>query len=68
MSSNTMYFRWTLKQAYMVKHALRDKPNKDDGEQKIYEEVTEEINRFKERYRIPDIAPEKHYQNKEKNL
>ncbi|TCL40001.1 hypothetical protein EV210_101201 [Anaerospora hongkongensis] len=54
MSNKKIYFRLTLKKAYIVKHALRDKPHENEDEEKLFEEITENINDFKARNNIPD--------------
>lgn len=54
MSKKYIYHGLTLKQSYIVKHALRDKPDKDIDELNVYEIVCENIQWFKDKYNITD--------------
>lgn len=45
-----------LKEAYIIKHALRDKPGKDEAETKVYEMITGEIDAYKDHKRIRSMS------------
>ena len=53
MSNRNLSICCSFKQAHIIKHALRDMPNKTPEEERALEVVTEEIDWFREKYRIP---------------
>lgn len=53
MSIRNLSICCSFKQAHIIKHALRDMPNKTPEELRTLEVVTEEIDWFREKYRIP---------------
>lgn len=59
-STQSMTFQWTYKEALVIKHALRDKPNKDVLENAVYLDVCEEIERFREKYGIVPKVRDEH--------
>ena len=42
----------TLKQAYIVKHALRDKLHRDEAEERLLKSITEQIDARKKELKI----------------
>ena len=42
----------TLQQAYIIKHTLRDKENRDEAEEKLLQSVTRQIDARKEQLGI----------------
>jgi len=48
------------KNACIVKHALRDKPNRDEDETKLFEQITEKIDARKKHYGFPDKSEVAH--------
>jgi hypothetical protein len=52
MSKRDISLNISYKQALIIKHALRDKPNRDKDEENAYQEICEAVERFKVRCHI----------------
>jgi hypothetical protein len=58
MSKRDININLSYKQALIIKHALRDKPNRDNDEESTYQEICDAVERFKERCHITSKTKE----------
>jgi hypothetical protein len=52
MSKHDINLNLSYKQALIIKHALRDKPNRDKDEDSTYQEICEAVERFSVRCHV----------------